>query len=251
MKRSLILALLLLAITSCIYDDSISITDLNLEIANVINKTSIELKDGSYSNKSNEVYSVSNLKYIISNIVLIKANGEEYRYPIEKSYFLINEADKNSKKITLTDIEASEYTKIRFGLGVDQSNYPLNGVNNFIPTAKENEMIWSWSAGYIFLKFEGKYNSVDGVDKDFKLHIGSHGTTQDNYKEVTISLSKAVTLSEEKTATLTILADISKIFDSINTYSLTIKDEIQIDPINAPKIVENASTMFSVGNISN
>ncbi len=251
MKNIIIILFTLLVITSCKDDDDVKVGSVNLSFNNNIENTSIVMNTASYTNKSNEIYTISELKYIISNIVLIKANGEEFKYPTEKSYFLINEEVAESKTIELSTISEGEYTKIRFGIGVDQSKYPLNDVNNFIPTAQENEMLWSWSAGYIFLKFEGSY-SVEGQNSsDFKMHIGSHGTKLDNYKEVTLDLPTTLSIKENATSKVVINADIAKIFDSVNTHSLSIKSDIQVDPENAPKIAENSATMFSAASVNN
>lgn len=251
MKNIIIIVFTLLVITSCKDDDDVKVGSVNLSFNNNIENTSIVMNNTSYTNKSNEIYTISELKYIISNIVLIKANGEEFKYPTEKSYFLINEVAAESKTIELNTISEGEYTKVRFGIGVDQSKYPLNDVNNFIPTAQENEMLWSWSAGYIFLKFEGSY-SVEGQNSsDFKMHIGSHGTKLDNYKEVTLDLPNTLNIKENTTSKVVINTDIAKIFDSVNTHSLSIKSDIQVDPENAPKIAENSATMFSAASVNN
>ena len=251
MKNIIIILFTLLIVTSCKDDDDVKVGSVNLSFNNKIENTSIVMNTASYTNKSNEIYTISELKYIISNIVLIKANGEEFKYPTEKSYFLINEKVAESKTIELSAISEGEYTKVRFGIGVDQSKYPLDGINNFIPTAQENEMLWSWSAGYIFLKFEGSYSVGRQNNSDFKMHIGSHGTKLDNYKEVTLDLPNTLTIKENATSKVVINADVAKIFDSVNTHSLSIKSDIQVDPENAPKIAENSATMFSVASVNN
>lgn len=247
---SIILGSLLLI--SCGDDDKENNGDNNnestgtvtLKFDNQVEEKSILLESENYTNKSNEIYTITELKYIISNIILIKENGEEYKYPSDKGYFLINEEEANSKTISLTEIPEGNYTKIKFGVGVDQSKYPLNGMANFIPTAEENNMLWSWSAGYIFTKFEGTYTS-EGATKDFKLHIGSHGTTLDNYREVELSLSSQLVVVESETATKSIIADVSKIMDGTSNHSLEEKNDIQVDPDNAPKIADNIITMFN------
>ncbi|GGX19971.1 MbnP family protein [Aquimarina muelleri] len=250
MKNIIIIVFTILAITSCKDDDDVKVGSVNLNFNNSIENTSIIMNNTSYTNKSGETYTISQLKYIISNIVFIKANGEEFKYPTEKSYFLINEEVAESKTIELNTISEGEYTKIRFGIGVDQSKYPLHRTNNFIPTAQENEMLWSWSAGYIFLKFEGGYSVGGQENTDFKIHIGSHGTTLDNYKEVILDLPNTLNIKENATSRVVINADIAKIFDSVNTHSLSIKSDIQVDPENAPKIAENSATMFSAASIN-
>ncbi len=253
MKKIAILLVTCLAIASCKSDDEGGsepiLGNLTLDFKNVIENTDIELGTNTYTNGSAENYKISELKYIISNIVLINDNGEEFKYPVDQSYFLVNEEVSTSKSIPLSDIPSATYTKIRFGIGVDQSKYPIeSGTANFIPTAEEAGMLWNWSAGYKFIKFEGTFGDAD---TPFLIHVGSHGATLDNYKEVTLDLSSNVIVSDSATASIGISADIAKIFDSTNTHSLVEKSDIQVDPENAPKIAENINTMFTVTAVFN
>ncbi len=251
-KLTLIILIVCSALFSCKSDDDNEGGTLNLEFNNSIGSEPVVLSDKiSYTNGSNESYTITELKYIISNIVLIKKDGQEFVYPVEKSYFLINDEVSDSKKIVLKDIDPAEYSKIKFGFGVDQSKYPLNGVDNFVPTAEEGNMLWSWSAGYIFLKFEGTFTPQGGEVDNFLIHVGSHGTTLDNYKEITVELSEKVSISEKLSPTVSIQANIAKILDGTNTHSLAAKKSIQVDPENAPKIAENVTSMFSVAKVSN
>jgi hypothetical protein len=250
-----ILIAALVMVSSCKNDDegaTKTFGNVVLDFKNTINSNGIELITDSYTNGSNEVYNISELKYIISNIVLINANGDEFTYPADRSYFVINEAAVESKKVNLADISAGEYTKIRFGVGVDQSKYPLDGggITNFIPTAEENGMLWSWSAGYKFIKYEGTYTVNGGTNTDFSIHVGSHGTTLDNYKEITLELPSTLTIEESKSPEVAINVDVAKIFDGTNTHSLEEKNSIQVDPVFAPKIAENISTMFTATSVS-
>ncbi|PZD78447.1 MbnP family protein [Mesonia sp. K7] len=225
-------------------------TELQLQFHNQIGNQEVEIDDEPiYINEQEETYSINFLKYIISNIVLIDENGMEYAYPEAESYFLINQEEESSKNINLDGIPTKKYSAIRFGIGVDQSNYPLEGVDNFVPTAQENEMLWSWSAGYIFLKMEGFYNSTQANNEVYRYHIGSHGEALDNYREVTLAFAELLDLTHEDTTipmALSITSDISLIFDGENNMSLDAKSDIQMDPENAPKVIENFSKSFSV-----
>lgn len=243
--------LVFLAIISCKDDDTTPTGTVTMDFSNKIGTDAIILNTGTYTNHSNEVYTISELKYIISNIVLVKANGEEFTYPVADSYFLVNEEVEGSKKITLNDIDAGDYTKIKIGFGVDQSKYPLNEVANFIPTAEESGMLWSWSAGYKFLKYEGSYTPQGGETADYILHIGSHGTALDNYKVITLDLPTELTVGVDTSSKILIEADIAKIFDSSNTHSLEVKSDVQVDNEIAPKIAENVSTMFNATTVTN
>ncbi|GAA4275308.1 MbnP family protein [Aquimarina mytili] len=253
-----ILFAIVISVLSCKDDDNNPIVPQEtfgtvvLDFKNTINNQGIELGTDSYTNQSNEEYTISELKYIISNIVLIKANGEEFVYPVDRSYFVINEEVVASQKISLADISAGEYTKIKFGFGVEAAKYPFeSGTADFIPTAEENGMLWSWSAGYKFLKFEGKYTFGANVDQDFVIHVGSHGATLDNYQEIIVELPNTLTIAESSSPEVAINVDIAKVFDSTNTHSLDKASNVQVDPVNAPIIAKNISTMFNVTSVTN
>lgn len=220
--------------------------NLNLVFENTVNGTSLDMAPATYTNSSDETYTVNELKYIISNITLIKTDNTEYIYPVADSYFLINE--DGSKTANLSNIPSDTYKGIKFGFGVDPTKYPIeSGTLNFIPLAEEAGMLWTWSAGYKFLKFEGAYiNVLDPTNETpFLYHVGSHGANLDNYKEITLTLNEFV-INSENTASKTIQFDVAKIFDSVHTLSLEEKNEIMVDPVNAPKIAENTSTAFSI-----
>jgi hypothetical protein len=218
---------------------------LELSFDNKVGNSELVLNSETYSNSSGEDYSVSKFKFLISNIVLIDADGNEFVYPKSESYFIINESDPASTKIQLSNIQGGDYKAIRFGVGVPQSEYPLEGAN-FIPEA-EPDMLWPWSAGFIFLKIEGEYTSDDTTQfKTFAYHMGSHGTNQDNYREVVLQFPQILKINDQVQAKLVLKTDVSKIFDSENTLSLDEKSSVQVDPVYAPQIADNFQTAFSV-----
>ena len=254
MKKTLILLITLLAIIACKEDESQTPNPgtLNLTFENVINDTALNLGDN-YSNNSLESYTINELKYIISNITLTRKDGSLLIYPPDQSYFVINEADPNAQSIQLNNIEAGEYTALSFGFGVDPTKYPIeSGTLNFIPTAEEAGMLWTWSAGYKFIKLEGDFTPQTASEAaPFIVHVGSHGANLDNYKEITVPLrgdiaNTNLTIAEDLNATQTIHFDVSKVFDGLNTISIENKPDIQVDPVNAPKIATNISTAFLV-----
>jgi len=105
-------------------------------------------------------------------------------------------------------------------------------------------MLWSWSAGYIFFKIEGYYSSTgDQPDERFLFHIGSQGTKIDNYKTVELSSDFGFDFTEN--TLVSIEADLSKLFNAVYDIRIEDKSDIQIDRVNAPKIAENASQLFS------
>ncbi|MBS3737946.1 MbnP family protein [Mesohalobacter halotolerans] len=232
--------------TDVVDDSQIEVGDLKINFTNTVGDEPLNLNTQTYVKNGGETYKVNELKYIISNIVLTDTEGNQFVYPQADSYFLINEEVAQSKTITLDSIDANNYTSITFGFGVDQTNYPLNGVDNFVPEAEESEMLWSWSAGYKFLKFEGTYSTDEITDQPFLYHIGSHGQNLDNYREISLNFMQPLALSASNTPELNIGFDVQKIFNSDFQLLLSDKDDIQIDPVNAPKIVDNITNAFEI-----
>lgn len=226
-------------------DTSEEFGSLNLVFENSVGDQPLTLEGNVYLNNSGEAYRVSELKYIISNIELTRSDNTVVTIPPQKSYFVINEA--GTTNASLDSIPSGSYTNITFGFGVDPTKYPIeSGSMNFIPTAEEAGMLWTWSAGYKFLKFEGTYSTTEdtGDENMFTYHVGSHGANLDNYKEVSLAFAKDITANTLTNQTINF--DVAKIFDSTNTISLVAKDDVQVDPENAPKIAENTRTAFNI-----
>jgi len=99
-------------------------------------------------------------------------------------------------------------------------------------------MLWTWSAGYKFIKLEGDYTTQNATEEaSFIVHVGSHGANLDNYKEVTVPLNNNGYLT---------IVDMGQVFDGANSISIDNKPDIQVDPINAPRIADNISAAFYV-----
>lgn len=246
MKKTALLIFSIVTLMSCKSEDNQAARGtVNLVFKNQVAGADLIMGTQNYTNDSGESYRVNELKYIISNIVFIGANGQEYVVPQDESYFVINQADNASKTIRISGIEGRKYTKIRFGFGVDQSNYPLNGINNFIPTAEETGMLWSWSAGYKFIKFEGDYDTDTATQAPFIIHVGSHGTTLDNYRTIELDLATDLSVNDN-ISNVDLIFDVAHIFDGgLQSFSLEDKDDVQVDPVYAPIIASNISTAFS------
>ena len=255
MKKIVALLLITTSLFGCGNDDQDDATktsgSLELNFIHTVGSEGLELGN-TYQNTSSESYTINELKYIISNITLTRKNGTEFIYPVAESYFLINEAQIDSKKIILNDIDPDEYTKITFGFGIDPTKYPIeSGTLNFVPTAEEAGMLWSWSAGYKFIKLEGTFTSATVIaEKPFLFHVGSHGATLDNYKEIELSLvsdtGMNTTIEGSVNAVQSVFFNLGQVFDGPNTIRIEDKTDIQVDPVNAPKIAQNIQTAFYI-----
>ena len=136
----------------------------------------------------------SEVKYVITNVVLVKADGTKVPYhteDLDKGGFLINQADAASLAPVLNDIPEGDYKGIEFGLGVKKE---LNNLKlqdkfpNFYRLTGEFKhsgiMHWEWANGYRFVKLEGWYSNPTPknnkgedlpaiTDGELSIHIGS------------------------------------------------------------------------------
>ncbi len=166
--------------------------NLSIEFDNAFGDSDLILNSTSYISNSSEKIKISSVKYIVSNFKLETEEGVVYTYPKEESYFIVDENNVSSQFINLTNIPAGNYTKMIFGIGVDQEKYlaGATGQGDFLTLAQDAGMMWSWQAGYKFVVFEGDYTSDNtAIPTAFAFHMGSHGTALDNYKEVTVDFS--------------------------------------------------------------
>jgi len=111
MKKIICFILISILAVSCKDDDTIETTSIEISFANKINSQNVELNTGVYQTTLGESYSINELKYIISNISFIKEDGEIFTYPLEDSYFLINEEVPSSKIISLENIPLCQLRK--------------------------------------------------------------------------------------------------------------------------------------------
>lgn len=199
------------------------------------------------SNGNKEELNITFLKYIISNFQLTDDNGEVFTYPKNEGYFFVD-SESNDFKVVLKDVPAGRYTGIKFGLGVDQEKY-LRGVEDqqeFWDLCREHNLTWGWLTGYKFINCQGFFTSAGSEADDFQLHIGSHGSKLDNYREVVLTTKDVVKVSDKYAATVELDVEVSKLLDDKNKISLVERQYIMVDKDRAPKIMENAVNMFSL-----
>ena len=174
---------------------------VSLQFQNYVGAEKLVLGTGAASAKpytsNGQTLKFSEVKYVITNVILVKADGSKVPYnteDLDKGGFLINQENVASLSPVLNNIPEGDYQGIEFGLGVKkdlndlklQEKFPnfynLTGKYSF-----ENGKImhWEWANGYRFVKLEGWYsNPTPGKDKEgnplpaitdgeLSIHIGS------------------------------------------------------------------------------
>lgn len=259
LKKIAAVVVIAISFFSCSNDDEVisGNGNLKLEFDNVYNANNLAFNTP-YTNSNGEVVKINKLKYIVSNIVLTKADGTTFTLPKSQSYFIVDEATAASALLNLPNIPAANYTKVSFGIGVDQAQFNLGatGQGDFLALAQTAGMMWSWSAGYKFLAFEGTFTSLTVTTAtSFMVHTGQTGTDY-NYTTVSLNLPTNALVRTTITPQVHIMADISKVLDGTNKISLTASNGMGMGAMimsgdKLPLITSNLPNMFSVEHVHN
>jgi len=246
-----------LTITACSSEEEEIITgegNISLEFDNSYTTSDLLLTTTAYTANETEKITISKVKYIVSNIRLEDENGVVFTYPKEDSYFIISEEDGASQFINLSNVPAGDYTKVTFGIGVDQEKY-LEGATDqgdFLTLAQDAGMMWSWQAGYKFFVFEGLYTSENTTTETaFAFHMGSHGTALDNYKEVTLDLTNSARVRTDLTPEIHVVSDIYNVLSGTTSFLLDDAAQIHVDAVKSPQIATNVNSMFTIDHVHN
>lgn len=239
LKKYLLLSVAALAFASCSNDDEPVANNVTLEFNNTFKNTPIVLGNASATaatvntSAAGQLHHFSELKYVISNIRLIKEDGTEIPYNVndlDKGATVIDQSKVATLSYVLSNIPSAAYKQIKFGLGIKTDLNTLNQVKfpNFYATAGANdtEMMWEWGTGYRFTKIEGFYGADN---KEMSIHTGStvEGTapnyTQgvDAYRDITLNLTTNAVVGS-KAPKIKIKADFDKLLSGkTNTITLS------------------------------
>ena len=231
------------------HDDNTTPGTVVLEFDNVAGPRDLTLNTGEVTNQHGEKFTVSTLKYFVSNIQLTSESGVVFTVPANQSYYLIDEANVASQKISLTGVPAGKYTKVSYIIGVDslKSVAPLAERTGALdPGAVAEGMYWTWNFGYIFFMLEGSTS-----DKNIQYHIGGFGglntPTINNIRRVTLSM-EATKIDSEHSAEVHITADITKVFGSPNPFKIADYPTVMLNPFST-SVSANYATMFEVDHV--
>ncbi len=221
---------------------------VTIDITNVAGSVNVdETGATSYTNSSGESFTVTKLKYYISNVRLMKDDNIVYTMP--ESYFLVDESNQASTKLALPDVPGGDYTAIRFTIGVDSARNVSGAQTGALDPA--NGMFWTWSSGYIFYKLEGTSPAAPG---GITYHIGGFRESNNTnaIREVEVSFAGAtLNVDGAKEAEIHLLADVLKVFSQPNTISISAVNFQMAPGGNALLIADNYAQMFSFDHLHN
>lgn len=166
-----------------------------------------------FAQASGRKFTLSDFRYYISGIVLIKADGSEF--PISGKVLLVKPSVQD---YALGMVPVGDYKGIRYTMGLDSAT------NHSNPTVYSSEnplaiqtpsMHWSWSSGYIFTKVEGLCDTTLAANGPANYPFFFHVGTDMMKRSINFSSSSfTVTGTEEKEVAL--VFDLKKVLQNID-----------------------------------
>lgn len=267
--KIIFIALISMGFFSCNSDDDNTILEggigaIQIKFENGFgNLGNIVLNQTTQTSAHGQKHLFTTLKYVVSNITLIKSDGTEFAYHYndpDKGAFIVNQENAVGGVIylDLNEIPQGQYSKIRFGLGIDQDVYLLghDGQAGFWSNATTEGMTWSWAAGYIFAKIEGKYGTAT-AETDFMNHTGNMGDiaqngTPDLYREITLDLPNTAQVTASIVPSIHILADWNHYLSGETPLILTPENQNAMGSSqHLVDISNNLTKMFTVDHVHN
>lgn len=195
---------LLSLLSSCKKSDStVPYGKMTISISNEVDGQPVAIGPMSYTNAAGNQYSVDLLKYYVSNMKLVKADGSEVSFG---NYNLIDASNPASQTFTLDSVQNGDYTAVRFLLGVDGDHNHTGVQEGALDPI--NGMIWTWKTGYIFFKHEGSFKDSSGATKQVLFHYG----TDVALVSITVPINKLTVAGDARK--LYLRFNLNKLYDS-------------------------------------
>ncbi len=227
----------LLLFSTCKKDPGEGTVELIFE--HEVNGQDLVLNEFLYTCEAGYEFSVIRLKYYISNFVLTRDDGTEYR--LDKVHYRELGVDA-TRTLEMADVPAGTYTSLSFIYGLDQETNVPGGLEN---TTTNINMEWPMPPGYHYMKFEGKYKIPGtGEVKAFNTHTGATGGNQ-NFIQISLPLHGLEI--DDNSWDITLVMDLNEWYQNPNTYDFEFFGPMIMENQNAQAALKaNGADVFSV-----
>ena len=211
---------------------------VTVTIMHTIDKEALVFDTIRYRNESGNQYSVSTLKYFISEIHIV--SGQNISYLLKDVHYIDAKADKTRSFTGEVMIPLNAVSTLRFVFGLDEKT---NRSGRF-PNPPENRMEWpeTMGGGYHYMKLEGKILDPS-EDLNFQAHTGQlNGVPRFIRVELPLDGLKA----EEGNLNLRIAMDINEWWKQPNTLNLNDISGIMDNEKVQQQLMENGADIFSI-----
>jgi hypothetical protein len=221
--------------------------NVKISFVNMVDKDPVVLGK-QYINPFNETYTVSRLKYYISNIVL--KNTRNKIVAEKDSYHLITEAEEDmvvNNNFSFA-VKTGTYQSISFLIGVDSIKNVSGAQTNALDPL--NGMFWTWNTGYIMFKMEGTSPQSTIANNTFEYHIGGFSGSNNVLRLVELPLA-SLQIKKGSNTEIIIEADINKLWQQGHGIKISETPVCTSMGNMAYAIADNYSKIFSTQSIAN
>lgn len=220
--------------------------NVNIGFSNKIDGADMILSTQWYQNANGDSFTVSKLNYYISNIKLIGAEGTtDFSEP--ESYHLIEQSTARTElSLQIGAVPGGSYKAVQFMIGVDSLRNVSGAQSGALDPGLGN--FWSWSSGYIMLKFEGTAPKSPSTGNMLMFHVGGFSGANNTLRTVTLNFPKNMEINGN-TATIAMAADVLQLFRSPNLIDFSKTTIIHMPGAVAKMMADNYATMFSLSSV--
>lgn len=200
-----------------------------------VDSEALEMGKIQYQNAAGNQYSVTNLKYYISDLKFHSEGGTTHH---DRTVHYVDAEKSASNTLRATGIPPGSYTGISFHIGLNEQMNKSNG----LPATIDNiNMGWPdpMGGGYHFLKLEGRFMDGAGDSKGYAMHLGTDTCL------IQLSIAHPFVVTNQ-TGQLNLSMNINEWFSTPNTYDLNSANYIMGNGPQMIKIAQNGSDVFTI-----
>ena len=208
---------------------------------------SLVLGTGAYVNANGDDFTVSTLKYYLSNVKLLRADNTAYALP--NTYYLVDHTKPASQSLVFGNVPAGDYTRISFVVGVDSTRTKAGNFTEAVLNAG-NGMLWTMNGVDEFINVSLSGYSSKSRSGGLTFHVAGYRQAATNtIRTVTVAFPAAgspLLVRPGQSPKIHMRVDIAKMFSGpnpvnfANTYSV-------MGGAPAARIADNiAAGMFTV-----
>ncbi len=205
-----------------------------IKFVHTANGKRIIQNDSIYYTPGGEPYTISKLKYYVSNLDMNTAR---------KSCFLIDAFGIDSFTVRP---QIGLYAFLSFLLGVDSARNVSGAQDGALDPL--NDMFWTWNSGYVMFKLEGNSDSSLADLHRIEHHIGGFAGTNYTMRRINLSLPKKMHANTGRHV-ITVEMNLDNYWRSVNNISISETPVIVTAGALAKRSADNFPQMFTIKSV--
>jgi hypothetical protein len=159
---------------------------LTLEFQHVVNGAEAAYDEMIYENEAGNVYELTNIQYFVSDVILVRQNGDEITVDgVDWIHYIDSDLPQTWNWPLTQEFTSGDFSAIKFTFGIKgEKNLP-----DRFTDSPESNMFWPYpmggdQGGYHYMKLNGFWNDPENERTPFNFHLGV-GQIYDNEGNVT------------------------------------------------------------------